>query len=241
MNNDSKVIYIHEWTIRIRGPEGAGPHPVILLLHGWTGDENSMWIFAGRFPGDALLVAPRGLHKTPLGGYGWHPHQLGAWPDLSAFDPAIQALLDLMTTENFPQADFSRMRVVGFSQGAALTYAFALEHPERVASFAGLSGFMPKKADSLIIDHPLHGKRVFVAHGTQDDQQIHLATALRDPIILRIAGLQPRMRTERSRQQELPRIPDDSSLGQHATDLTRACAPRDIHECLGTKPCVREG
>jgi len=169
MNNDSKVIQIHEWTTRIREPKGAGPHPVILLLHGWTGDENSMWIFAGRLPGDALLVAPRGLHDTPLGGYGWHPHQLGAWPDLSAFEPAIQALLDLMTAENFPQADFSRMHMAGFSQGAALTYAFALEHPERVASFAGLSGFMPQKAEPLITDHPLQDKRVFVAHGTQDE------------------------------------------------------------------------
>lgn len=169
MNNDSKVIHISEWTIRIREPEGAGPHPLILLLHGWTGDENSMWIFASRLPDDALLVAPRGLHKTPLGGYGWHPHRLGAWPDLNAFEPAIHALLDLMTAENFPQADFSRMRMAGFSQGAALTYAFALEHPERVVSFAGLSGFMPQKAEPLITDHPLQGKQVFVAHGTQDE------------------------------------------------------------------------
>ena len=61
------------WVLRQRTPEGPGPHPLMLLLHGWTGDENAMWIFANRLPKNVLLVAPRGIYPTALGGYSWQP------------------------------------------------------------------------------------------------------------------------------------------------------------------------
>lgn len=61
-----------ELVMKIQIPEGEGPHPVLLLLHGWTGDENVMWIFASRLPGNYLMISPRGLYKSPLGGYAWH-------------------------------------------------------------------------------------------------------------------------------------------------------------------------
>jgi hypothetical protein len=41
----------------MREPEDTGPHPVMALIHGWTGDE-FMWIFANRLPKDQLLIAP---------------------------------------------------------------------------------------------------------------------------------------------------------------------------------------
>jgi predicted esterase len=41
--------------------------------------------------------------------------------------------------------------------------------PEKVSVFAGLSGFLPQQADSLINRHPLKGKKAFIAHGTRDE------------------------------------------------------------------------
>lgn len=155
--------------LRQRLPEAPGPHPLILLLHGWTGDENAMWVFAGRLPANALLVAPRGLYPTPLGGYGWQPALGRAWPDLEDFRPAMEALWGLLSPQNFPTADGGAIRLVGFSQGAALAYSLALAYPHRVDALAGLSGFAPGGVEQLIQAQPLAGKACFMAHGRRDE------------------------------------------------------------------------
>jgi phospholipase/carboxylesterase len=170
MDNGTKILQTGQWVIRMREPGGDGPHPVLLLLHGWTGDENSMWIFAGRLPKDNLLIAPRGLHASPLGGYSWHPHHEKRWPSVEDLRPAVEALLELLSPETFPRGDFSTLGLVGFSQGAALVYSFSLLRPERVTALAGLSGFMAEGAAPLADGMPLKGKPAFVAHGTLDER-----------------------------------------------------------------------
>ena len=160
---------IGEWTIRQRIPPGDGPHPAILMLHGWTGDEDSMWIFIHRLPREAYIIAPRGLYTTPLGGYGWHPLKSRTWPWVDDFLPAVEKLSALLTPANFPQADLTRFQLVGFSQGAAMAYAFALLNPHRLVALAGLSGFAPDGAISLAAGQPLRGVPVFIAHGMRDE------------------------------------------------------------------------
>jgi phospholipase/carboxylesterase len=166
---NAETLVIDEWALRQRIPEGPGPHPVMLLLHGWTGNEDVMWIFANRLPKNALMVSPRGLYPTALGGYGWQPSLGRTWPDLEDFRPAMESLWALLTPKNFPTADLAQIGLVGFSQGAALSYSLALAFPERVTTIAGLSGFAPSGVESLIKSQPLAGKTIFMAHGTQDD------------------------------------------------------------------------
>ncbi len=169
MADDQTVRTLGEWIIRVRIPPGPGPHPALLMLHGWTGDEHSMWIFAQRLPEDAMLIAPRALHPAPQGGYGWQPHREHGWPTLDDFRPAVAALRELLVERNFPTADLADLRLVGFSQGAALSLAAALLHPDWMRSLACLSGFMPEGVSPLLAARPLEGKPVFVAHGSQDE------------------------------------------------------------------------
>lgn len=164
-----QTVRIDQYLINQHLPEGNGPFPVILLLHGWTGDENAMWVFSSRMPAGAMLLSPRGLYPSPLGGYGWHPYSTRVWPTIDDFRPAVEELLALSTSALFPQADFNRLHLAGFSQGAALAYTFALLKADRIASFAGLSGFLPDKADVLSFGNGLQGKPCFIAHGDQDD------------------------------------------------------------------------
>ena len=169
MIEDQTIRNLEDWVIRVRIPPGPGPHPALLMLHGWTGDEHSMWIFAQRLPKDAMLIAPRALYTAPQGGYGWQPHRQHGWPTLDDFRPAVTALGELLVHRNFPTADLSRLRLVGFSQGAALSLAAALLHPDWMQAVASLSGFMPDGVSPLLVDKPLAGMPVFVAHGSQDD------------------------------------------------------------------------
>lgn len=190
IQNDLKTFEHGDWVIRFRQPAGAGPFPVVWLLHGWTGDEDSMWIFASKLPERFLLLAPRGLHATPMGGYSWHPlSSVKAWPWVEDFRPAVQALVDLMAAwpEGAPPANFDNLRLAGFSQGGAMAYTFAMLHPQRVRALAGLASFLPDGAAQHLQSQTLAGLPVYISHGTQD-QMIPVARARQAVQLLEQAG-----------------------------------------------------
>jgi phospholipase/carboxylesterase len=149
-------------------PVGEGQFPVILMLHGWTGDENSMWVFSSKMPAGALLISPRGLFESASGGYGWYRDSLGGLPALEDFSEGIDQIATVLRSNLFALGDFSRFMILGFSQGAALAYSLALLRVFNLQALAGLSGFVPDGADKLIAENPLSGLPVFVAHGTKD-------------------------------------------------------------------------
>lgn len=161
---------IGEWVFRERKPMGEGPHRLLLMLHGWTGDERSMGVFGERMPEKYWLVAPRGIFISPLGGYSWFLEQGQVWPWVDDFRTAIEALFELLIPENFPGADLEKLDLMGFSQGAALVYALAFLYPQRVGWLAGLAGFLPEGCEALARNQPLKGKQVYVAHGRLDEQ-----------------------------------------------------------------------
>jgi len=156
--------------MRLHRPEGLGPFPVVLMLHGWTGDENSMWVFSSHIPKNALIIAPRGLYLTKGVGYSWHRDLPKPWPWIDDFQPAVENIFAMITSINFPDGDFSNLNIMGFSQGAALAYTMAMMYPERIASLAGLSGFLPDGAITWLRPDLLKGLPVFIAHGTEDER-----------------------------------------------------------------------
>src|SRR4030066_268484 len=109
-----KVFFDH-WVMRVQRPEGSGPFPVLLMLHGWTGDENSMWVFASRLLKNALLIAPRGLYSTKGTGYSWHPELSKPWPWVNDLLPSVEKLFDQLSSKNFPDGIFSEVHIIGFS------------------------------------------------------------------------------------------------------------------------------
>jgi phospholipase/carboxylesterase len=186
-NRPNHRFEINNLVIQAHIPPGDGPFPVFVMLHGWTGDENSMWIFSSRLPSNAILVSPRGLFESPLGGFSWYPKLDKTWPVLSDFEPAVLALTDVLTKEHIPAGDFSQLRMLGFSQGAAFVYSFALKRAKRLRAIAGLSGFVPEGAASLSDECPLKDIAVFIAHGTKD-QLVPVDRARQGVLVLQQAG-----------------------------------------------------
>jgi phospholipase/carboxylesterase len=168
-NNNIQSAIIMDVHFKFLVPEGEGPFPVILMLHGWTGDENSMWIFASKMPAGALLIAPRGVFNSSLGGYSWYKDIIDKLPALEDFSDAIDQIETALHSDLFSMGDFSRLRLVGFSQGAALAYTLAFRGVNGIKAIAGLSGFVPNGTEKLIDENPLSGLPVFVAHGTRDN------------------------------------------------------------------------
>jgi phospholipase/carboxylesterase len=170
VNNTHQMTY-NGWTMRVRHA-AQEPARFLLLLHGWTGDENSMWIFTRRLPADLWIAAPRGPHTAKEGGYSWralHPRTWGL-PTLSDLKPAADSLVRLVDEVSASiGVDATQFDVAGFSQGGALTNVLTLLYPQRVCKAAVLAGFMPGGVDNLLERRVLAGKHFFVAHGTQDN------------------------------------------------------------------------
>lgn len=166
---DYRTENIGDWVMRFRKPNLEGFFPAYLLLHGWTGDENSMWVFESRMPDDAYLITLRGFYPTPLGGYGWQSSGEDKWPTLNDFQPAINSILEVIEIKNFPQCDFSDLTLVGFSQGASLAYAFSIEHPEIISAIAALSGFLPNDVETSIDNINFKDLPIYITHGNLDE------------------------------------------------------------------------
>jgi len=159
------------WTMRVRHA-AQEPARFMLLLHGWTGDENSMWVFARKFPADLWIAAPRAPHPAEGSGYSWRAIQPGSrgLPTLSDLKPAADSLIHLVDDVSASIGlDAEQFDVAGFSQGGALVNALTLLHPERIRRAAVLAGFMPGGVDDWLARRVLADKSIFVAHGTQDE------------------------------------------------------------------------
>lgn len=184
-------LQIGDWVLKARVPDGEGPHQVILMVHGWTGDERSMWVFAPRLPQSALLVAMRApyVSKHPrYGGYSWVADRAEGFSRLADFSPALEAFNGLLDElPNTLQGDFNRFGLIGFSQGAAFCFAYSLDKRPRVLRLASLAGFMPEGAEDQVADRPLDGLPVFIAHGVLDET-VPVARAQQAAKIAKAAG-----------------------------------------------------
>jgi phospholipase/carboxylesterase len=160
-----------DWTIRVQ-PPSKKPVRVMLMLHGWTGDEGSMWFFTKNLGNDYWLIAPRAPYSAPQGGFSWRPLPASTSfpPTYEQLQPSAARLNDLIDRWGIANSvDVSQVDMMGFSQGAAMTVTFALTYPQRLRKFAVLSGFTPGGIDNLVTSKPLAGKSTFIAHGSSDE------------------------------------------------------------------------
>ena len=139
------------------------------MLHGRSGDEDAMWVFAQTIPSDWLVIAPRGLKPDPDGGYAWHPRTPDEWPCLYEFGEAVTAVTHFIhALPKQYNADPQRIYLMGFSQGAATAYALAMTYPKLVQGIAGIVGFVPEACDAAVEMRALHDLPIFMAVGQRD-------------------------------------------------------------------------
>ena len=168
---ETQLIQFEDWTLRVRESEGPNAR-LLLLIHGLTGDENSMWVFAKDLPANYWMVAPRAPHTVDAGGYSWRPSQFGNLdtPGLDWLRQSAEALIGLVDAYSASVGlDASVFDVMGFSQGAAMCNVLTFLYPQRVRRAGILAGFVPNGLEELVSQRPLEGKPFFVAHGTKDE------------------------------------------------------------------------
>ncbi|HUG33907.1 MAG TPA: hypothetical protein VMJ90_03990 [Anaerolineales bacterium] len=199
---DTELIEFEGWTMRIRPAQD--PKRLMLLIHGYTGDENSMWVFARDLSQHYWMIAPRAPHPSETTGYSWRPLQnpdpstgpVGQSgqgfgnPTLDQLRSPAEALIRLIDAYQASAGiEADQFDVMGFSQGAVMSNVLAFLYPQRVRKIGILAGFVPKGLEELVPSRPLTEKPFFVAHGTRDETvTIDRARASMD--LLELAGAQ---------------------------------------------------
>lgn len=167
--NESTTVYERGWIMRYRLPAQMPPQRITVFIHGWTGDENSMEIFARGLPSSHLQMFPRGPVSAQGVGFGWTSVRGIENSQLADFLPTAHELLKEIDAHlsgwKLQNHSFS---VTGFSQGAAMAYILSLLYPQRVERIAALAGFLPALPDSLDLS-AIKAKPVYIAHGTRDE------------------------------------------------------------------------
>jgi phospholipase/carboxylesterase len=148
--------------------------PLLVLLHGIGADENDLVGLAPSLDPRFTVVslrAPRPYHV----GYAWF--QIDWKPDGSIVPNATQAretLADLVrwlaAVPARLDADPDRLYLLGFSQGAMMSFGVLRTAPERLAGVVALSGLFDEDIFAAPADAAATARvPVFLAHGTHDD------------------------------------------------------------------------
>jgi phospholipase/carboxylesterase len=135
---------------------GAVRSPLVVMLHGLGGDEDAMWVFGRAIPDRYTVISPRAPIKIDPGapyadvqrvegGYSWLRPAPPLDPDRSTFTYSLELLRRFIEAAiGVYEIDRRNVIVMGFSQGAAMSYALALIEPELIAGVIALAGFMPE-------------------------------------------------------------------------------------------------
>ena len=149
-------------------------NPLLLLLHGYGSNEEDLFSFASELPNDSYVISVRAPYDLQPYGHAWYAIHFDAAE--SKFSDNVQAKQSVELIAGFIDEivkqypiDAKNVTLIGFSQGAILSYATALTYPEKVAKVVALSGYfnqeiMPKVIDTNAISH----LKFFVSHGSFD-------------------------------------------------------------------------
>lgn len=149
-------------------------NPLLLLIHGYGSNEQDLFSFATELPDEYYIVSARAPYNMQYGSYAWYAINFDA--DQNKFSDHDQArtsrdliaqFIDELTT-NYP-IDTENVTLIGFSQGAILSYAVALSHPEKVQKVVAMSGYLNIEIlEENYLRNSFAKLKIFAAHGTVD-------------------------------------------------------------------------
>ncbi|NGY38100.1 phospholipase [Flavobacterium sp. XN-5] len=160
---------------RIREPKiKLEKNPLLLLLHGYGSNAEDLFSFADELPDEYFVIAAQAPYDLQYGSYAWYAINFDA--DQNKFSDNEQAkssreliagFIDELLL-NYP-IDAKAVSLLGFSQGAILSYAIALSHPEKINKIIALSGYVNDEIfKENYRNNDLSKLKIFASHGVVD-------------------------------------------------------------------------
>ena len=153
--------------------EVQGRPPGLIVLHGRGADEQDLLPLARHLPEGLATVSLR-APESLMGGYTWYeidtsdgglhesqPEPSGFRRSLDLVSRAVQVSIETY------DLDADRIGLLGFSQGAIMTFSLLLEAPTRYHWISAHHGYLAATHSDLAPEG-LQGKPVFIGAGTAD-------------------------------------------------------------------------
>ncbi len=169
IGDDAALIY----KVRTANKRTQTP-PVVILLHGMGSNEEDLFHYAHFFPTNYMVVSARAPIDKGNHGYVWfqveylpnNSRRVNQQEELKSRQ-LIRQLIREVT--NKYHADSNNVFLVGFSQGAMMTYSVGLTAPEKIKGIVSMGGKMLDYIQaSAKKSLPNKNLKVLIAHGTQD-------------------------------------------------------------------------
>ena len=173
----------------------ARNEPLVIFLHGFGSNEEDLFGLKDALPSTWTYLSVRAPMPVDASGYRWFAKTPGdgdydgETTDLQRSAQLIEDFVQQATAKYHTQPD--RVFLVGFSQGAIMSYEVGLRKPALVRGIAALSGsVLPVLKAELKADTALDKLAIFIGHGTLD-QALPYASATRANEVLLGVGLKP--------------------------------------------------
>ncbi|MBE7629740.1 alpha/beta hydrolase [Tenacibaculum piscium] len=174
----------------IREPKNTVKNPALLiLLHGYGSNEQDLFSFAQELPEDLLIVSAQAPYEMGGGAFAWYAINFdavkGKFSDLVQAKNSMDKIADFIDEikakyNTNPDKTF----ILGFSQGAILSYALSFKYPNKVQHVIALSGYID---EHLIEQNATENTNIttdyYSSHGTVD-QVIPVDWARKTPVFM---------------------------------------------------------
>ena len=176
-------------------PTEQSPHaPVIVLLHGYGSNEKDLFELRNFFPKNYLVIAARAPYELSGGGYQWYEmtningiHD-GKPAELANSRKLIEEFIAQIVAKY--KADAKHVYLMGFSQGAIMSYQVGLTEPSLLRGIGVLSGTIYPSLKPLMKMKEAKRLKMFVSHGNMDER-ISFADGKAASDYLKSHGLNP--------------------------------------------------
>ncbi|TPG75667.1 alpha/beta hydrolase [Pseudomonas arsenicoxydans] len=148
--------------------------PLVIFLHGYGSNEQDLFGIKDDLPATYTYLSVRAPMTLEEGSYQWFNKKgEGAYNGKTGdLKTSGQVLLDFIAqAAKKYHTEPDKVFLVGFSQGAIMSYEVALRHPEAVGGIAALSGrILPVLKSALKPDESLQKLAIFIGHGKEDNR-----------------------------------------------------------------------
>jgi phospholipase/carboxylesterase len=148
--------------------------PLLLLLHGYGSNEADLFSFANELPDEYLVISAQAPYSLGYGSYAWYAINFDAdekkFSDMeqakTSRDLIVSFIDELILDYNI---DYENITLIGFSQGAILSFAVGLSFPDKIKRVVAMSGYL--NTEMLVGDYASNifdNFKIFQSHGTVD-------------------------------------------------------------------------
>ena len=146
--------------------------PLLILLHGYGSNKEDLFSFAEELPEELLIVSVQAPYEIGYGGYAWYAINFdqinGKFSDLKQAKTSLDKIAIFIEEIKLKyQTNPDKTFLLGFSQGAILSYSLSFFYPNKVQNVIALSGYINDELLPTTISKEIKTE-YYCSHGSVD-------------------------------------------------------------------------